>query len=187
MGMLGGQVRVNAARLDLSRPRQSVLVELEGVELGRLFEVYPAEGLSGRGTLDGRLPVSLEGGKLVVDDGQLQAREPGGFLRYRSEKLDDLARSNAGMRQVAAALDDFQYSVLASDVAYDQDGLLVLGLQLQGHNPSLQDGRPIHLNIRLEENVPALLASLQLSGQVSDIIQKRVQERLLQRRLAPDP
>jgi hypothetical protein len=187
MGMLGGQVRVNAGRLDLSRPGQSVIVELEGVELGSLFEVYPAEGLSGRGTLDGRLPVGLEGGKLVIDAGRLQAREPGGYLRYRSEKLDDLARSNVGMRQVAAALDDFHYSVLASDVAYDQKGQLVLGLQLQGRNPSLEGGRPIHLNIRLEENVPALLASLQLSGQVSEIIQKRVQERLLQQRLAPDP
>lgn len=187
LGVLGGRARVNAAVLDLSEPRQSLILQLQGVELGRLFEVYPAEGLSGRGTLDGHLPLSLEGGKLLIDAGQLQAREPGGFLRYRSEKLNDLARSNIGMRQVAAALDDFHYSVLASDVAYDQDGLLVLGLQLQGRNPSLQGGRPIHLNIRLEENVPALLASLQLSGQVSEIIQKRVKERLLQQRLAPDP
>lgn len=187
LGMLGGQLRVSPATLDLALARQSLVVELEGIELTRLFEVYPAEGLSGRGTLDGRLPVSLEGGKLLIDSGQLQAREPGGFLRYRSDKLQDLARSNIGMRQVAEALDDFHYSVLSSDVAYDQDGLLVLGLQLQGRNPALEGGRPIHLNIQLEENVPALLTSLQLSGQVSDIIRKRVQERLLQQRLAPDP
>lgn len=185
MGMLGGQVRLLPTTLALAEPRQSVIVELTGVELASLFEVYPAEGLSGLGTLDGRLPVSLEAGKILIDGGQLQAREPGGFLRYRSEKLEDLARTNVGMRQVAAALDDFHYSVLSSDVAYDQDGLLVLGLQLQGRNPALEGGRPIHLNIRLEENVPALLASLQLSGKVSEIIQKRVQERFLQQRLAP--
>ncbi|WP_022963881.1 intermembrane phospholipid transport protein YdbH family protein [Halopseudomonas pelagia] len=187
MGMLGGELRLMPTTLVLAEPRQSVIVELAGVELASLFEVYPAEGLSGRGTLDGRLPVSLEAGKLLIDEGQLQAREPGGFLRYRSAKLEDLARTNVGMRQVAAALDDFHYSVLSSDVAYDQDGLLILGLQLQGRNPSLEGGRPIHLNIRLEENVPALLASLQLSGQVSEIIQKRVQERFLQQRLAPAP
>lgn len=185
MGMLGGQVRLLPTTLVLAEPRQSVIVELTGVELASLFEVYPAEGLSGLGTLDGRLPVSLEAGKILIDGGQLQAREPGGFLRYRSAKLEDLARTNIGMRQVAAALDDFHYSVLSSDVAYDQDGLLILGLQLQGRNPALEGGRPIHLNIRLEENVPALLASLQLSGQVSEIIQKRVQERFLQQRLAP--
>lgn len=187
MGMLGGRVQLVPTTLSLADVRQSLIVELEGVELARLFEVYPAEGLSGRGTLDGRLPVSLEEGKLLIDEGQLQAREPGGFLRYRSEKLEDLARTNIGMRQVAAALDDFHYSVLSSDVAYDQDGLLVLGLQLQGRNPALEGGRPIHLNIRLEENMPALMASLQLSGQVSEIIQKRVQERVLQQRLAPAP
>lgn len=186
MGMLGGQLRLAPAKVDLKAPRQSLVVEMTGVELARLFEVYPAEGLSGRGTLDGRLPISLDEGKWVIDSGQLRAREPGGYLRYRSDKLKDLAQTNAGMRQVAEALDDFHYTVMASDVDYDQQGVLVLGLQLQGSNPSLQGGRPIRLNVRLEEDIPALLASLQLSGQVSEVIQKRVQERLLQRRLGPD-
>jgi hypothetical protein len=60
-----------------------------------------------------------------------------------------------------------------------------LGLELQGRNPALQEGRPIHLNIRLEEDIPALLASLQLSGKVSEVIQERIRQRLLQRRADP--
>jgi len=185
LGLLGGQVAVQPARLELGQPRTELVLELQGVELARLFEVYPAEGLSGRGTLDGRLPVSLVEGKLLIDGGQFQAREPGGYLQYRSDKLQDLAQANPGMRQVAEALDDFHYTLLASDVAYDEQGVLVLGMQLQGRNPNLQDGRPIHLNLRLEEDIPALMASLQLSGQVSEIIQKRVQQRLIERQLTP--
>ena len=185
LGMLGGQVAVQPARLELGQPRTDLVLELQGVELARLFEVYPAEGLSGRGTLDGRLPVTLLEGKLLVEDGQFQAREPGGYLQYRSDKLQDLAQANPGMRQVADALDDFHYTLLASDVAYDEQGILVLGMQLQGRNPNLQGGRPIHLNLRLEEDIPALMASLQLSGQVSEIIQKRVQQRLIERQLTP--
>lgn len=89
------------------------------------------------------------------------------------------------MRQVAQALDDFQYDLLSADVTYREGGILVLGLELQGRNPTVEGGRPIHLNIRLEEDIPALLASLQLSGQVSDVIQERIQQRLLQQRAGP--
>jgi hypothetical protein len=173
------------AELDLSQPTHHVLVEMEGLQLARLFEVYPAEGLAGHGTLDGRLPVSLTDGRLTVEAGRLEAREPGGVLQYRSDKLREMGRANPGMRELALALDDFRYTVLSSDLDYGSDGVLILGLRLEGSNPALQRGRPVHLNVRLEEDIPALLASLQLSGQVSDIIQRRVQERLLQQRLSP--
>lgn len=185
MNLLGGRLRLEPGEIDLAQRSQNLVVMMEGLELASLFEVYPAEGLSGRGTLDGRLPVSLVDGKLVIDSGQVQARQPGGVLQYRSDKLNEMARSNPGMRELALALDDFRYTELSSDLDYGEDGVLILGLRLEGNNPDLQQGRPVHLNVRLEEDIPALLASLQLSGQVSDIVQRRVQERLLQRRLNP--
>ena len=154
---------------------------MEGVELARLFEVYPAEGLSGQGTLDGRFPISLVDGNLVIAGGRLQAREPG-VLRYQAEQLRELAASNPNLEQLALALDNFQYQVLASDLSYDEQGVLVLGLRLEGSNPAFQQGRPVHLNIRLEEDIPALLTSLQLTGQVNEIIRKRVEQFYLQRR-----
>ena len=55
----------------------------------------------------------------------------------------------------------------------------------RSRNPALQEGRPIHLDIRLEEDVPALLASLQLSGKVSDVIQQRIKQRLLEQQADP--
>ena len=181
LGVLGGRVSVEPGAIDLGQPRQSVVARVEGLELTRLFEVYPAEGLSGRGTLDGRFPVSLVDGKLLIEDGRLQARAPGGVLSYQAEQLQSMAAANASLEQLAAALDDFRYSVLASDVSYDEQGVLVLGLRLEGHNPAFQQGRQVNLNIRLEEDIPALLTSLQLSGQVSDIIRKRIEQRYIQR------
>ncbi|SDT19658.1 Dicarboxylate transport [Halopseudomonas xinjiangensis] len=183
MQLLGGELSVQPTVVDLSEPRQDLVIDVSGLQLSSLFEAYPAEGLSGRGTLDGQLPISLVDGQLTVDSGSVRAREPGGVLQYRSDRLSELAQSNLGMRELAVALDDFRYSVLSSELDYGEDGVLILGLRLEGSNPDLQNGRPVHLNINLEENIPALLASLQLSGQVSDIIQKRVQERLLQQRL----
>ena len=184
--MLGGQVTAEPAQLDLSANEQRLVLNISGLELDTLFAVYPTEGLSGRGTLDGRLPVVLRDGELMVDAGAVAAREPGGVLRYQSDKLQRLAQSNAGMRELAGALDNFHYTVLSSQVNYAEDGNLQLGLRLQGSNPNFQQGRQVNLNVNLEENIPALLTSLQLSSQVSDIIQQRVQERLLKQRLQPN-
>ncbi|WP_193073381.1 YdbH domain-containing protein [Pseudomonas sp. FME51] len=181
LGVLDGRILLEPARVDLGQARQTLVAMVEGVELARLFEVYPAEGLSGQGTLDGRFPVSLVDGNLVIAGGRLQAREPG-VLRYQAQQLRDLAATNPGMEQLALALDNFHYQVLASDLSYDEQGVLVLGLRLEGSNPAFQQGRPVHLNIRLEEDIPALLTSLQLSGQVSEIIRKRVEQYYLQRR-----
>lgn len=182
LGVLEGQVQLEPASVHLGRPRQSLVAVVEGVELARLFEVYPAEGLSGRGTLDGRFPVVLVDGKLLIENGRIQAREPGGVLRYQAQQLRDMAASNPNLEQLAVALDDFHYGVLASDVAYDEQGVLVLGLRLEGSNPAFQQGRQVNLNIRLEEDIPALLTSLQLSGQVNELIRKRIEQHYLQRR-----
>ncbi|TVP89465.1 MAG: hypothetical protein EA348_08090 [Pseudomonadaceae bacterium] len=179
--VLGGRVWLEPGTLDLSTSEQLLPLKFSGFELGRLLEVYPTEGLVGGGTLDGQLPLRLREGSLSVSGGLVQARDPGGNLQYRSERISTLAASNPGMRELAVALDDFRYTLLRSTLDYHEDGTLLLGLRLEGSNPALQQGRPVHLNIQLEEDIPALLASLQLSGQVSDIIQQRVQQRLLQR------
>ncbi|MEH6491669.1 YdbH domain-containing protein [Halopseudomonas sp.] len=184
--LLGGQISAEPVTLDFAAAEQRMTLELSGLELDTLFEVYPTEGLSGRGTLDGRLPVVLRDGELMVDEGAVAAREPGGVLRYQSDKLQRLAQSNSGMRELAGALENFHYTVLSSQVNYAEDGTLQLGLRLQGNNPNFQQGRQVNLNVNLQENIPALLTSLQLSSQVSDIIQQRVQQRLLEQRLQPN-
>ncbi len=184
--LLGGQISAAPVKLDFAAAEQRMTLELSGLELGTLFEVYPTEGLSGRGTLDGRLPVMLRDGELMIDEGAVAAREPGGVLRYQSDKLQRLAQSNTGMRELAGALENFHYTVLSSQVNYAEDGTLQLGLRLQGSNPNFQQGRQVNLNVNLQENIPALLTSLQLSSQVSDIIQQRVQQRLLEQRLQPN-
>lgn len=182
-GVLGGRAWLAPGALDLGAAEQRLDLRLGGLQLAELFRVYPAEGLSGQGVIDGELPLRLDGTGPRIEAGRLAAREPG-FLRFRSPKLRALAHGNPGMGLVADALDDFRYERLDSRVGYDEHGTLRLGLTLQGRNPALQGGRPINLDVNLEEDLPALLTSLQLTDRVSDTIRQRVQERL---RHAPAP
>ncbi len=177
-GLLGGQLHVAPARLELARRPLPLAVQVSGLQLAKLLEVYPAEGLSGSGTLDGQLPLRIGSEGLSIDNGQLQARAPGGVLQLHSERIRTFGQSNPALQLAVTALEDFQYDLLHSQVSYDPQGQLLLALRLHGRNPALEGGRPVNLTINLEENVPSLLTSLQLSGRVNEAIQRRVQQRL---------
>jgi hypothetical protein len=176
--LLGGRLWLDPGAVDLGASEQQLTAYLRGLQLPLLLEAYPTEGLSGTGVIDGELQLLRSEAGVSIEQGSLQAREPGGVLRFRSAKIQALGQSNPAMRLVTEALDDFHYDLLASDVHYAADGTLDLGLKLHGRNPALEGGRPINFSINLEEDVPALLTSLQLSDRVSETIQRRVQERL---------
>ncbi|MBD9413691.1 YdbH domain-containing protein [Pseudomonas sp. PDM16] len=179
-GLFKGEAWLEPGQIDLGQPSQRLLLNLKGLQLDEIFRVYPAEGLAGRGSLTGELPMSIDARGVRIERGVLGATAPG-YLQFRSEKIRALGRSNPSMQLVADALDDFHYDLLDSSVGYDERGKLTLALRLQGRNPDLEKGRPINLNVNLEEDVPALLTSLQLTDKVSETIRQRVQERLRQR------
>lgn len=181
-GLLQGQVSANQQSLKLNQ-EQTLLVDIKGLEIQEMLRIYPADGLAGQGIIDGKLPLAINVEKMQfsVDDGKLGAREQG-YLKFTNERINQMGRANPAMQLVSDALSNFQYQVLKSDVTYGTNGKLKLNLELKGSNPKIENGRPIHFAISLEEDIPALLASLQLSNQVSETIQKRVQERLQNRK-----
>ena len=176
--LLGGQLRAAPTVLDLARLPQRLSLQVRGLELAELLKVYPAEGLSGSGILDGELPVSLARDGLHVDQGLLQARAPGGVLQLRSERIRAFGRDNPALQLATRALENFHYDQLEGRVSYAPQGKLLLALRLQGRNPELEGGRPVDFTINLEEDVPSLLTTLQLGGRVNEAIQRRVQQRL---------
>lgn len=179
--LLNGRLRLQPARVNLATLPQPVIVDLEEIDLARLLAEHPSSDITGTGRLSGRLPLTVSDKGVTLSEGRLAALAPGGQLQYRSPRAAALAESNPGMKIITDALDDFHYSVLASEVTYEDSGRLLLALRLQGSNPAVEGGRQINFNINLEEDLPALLASLQLSNQISDRIKRRVQEKLRQR------
>jgi hypothetical protein len=142
--------------------------------------VYPAEGFEGTGRLSGRIPLRITGATVEVEQGKMSAVSPGGRLRLPAERLQAMLGRSQAMELVVQALQNFHYSVLDSTIDYDSKGRLVLGLRLEGQNPEVRGGQPVVLNINLEEDIPALLTSLQLSGRVNEAVTERVRERLQQ-------
>ena len=177
---LDGRLRVAPQAFDLSRQPLLLPVDVHEVSLERLLQVYPAEGFEGTGRLSGRIPLSITGTTVEVEQGKMTAVAPGGRLRLPAERLQAMLGRSQAMELVVQALQNFHYSVLDSTIDYDSKGRLVLGLKLEGQNPEVRGGQPVVLNINLEEDIPALLTSLQLSGRVNEAVTERVRERLQQ-------
>jgi len=181
-GALGGQLNIASGSWDLASAPVTVPLELDRLNLAQLLRVYPAEGLAGTGMLSGTIPLVIDPATGVqVKRGRLGALEPGGQLQLSAERLRALGRKNETMELVSKALENFRYSALSSDIDYDENGTLLLGLHLQGNSPEVGDGRAVVLNINIEENIPALLTSLQLSGRVTDAVAERVKKLLKKR------
>jgi hypothetical protein len=185
--LMGGTLQLAPGQWNLAAEPLLFPVQVQGLELEQLFILYPTEGLAGSGTLDGHLPLQISSQGVTIEQGQLAARAPGGQLQFHSERIRALGRSNPAMQLVTQSLEDFRFTTLSSQVNYDQRGKLALAMRLEGQNPAIEQGRPIHFNINLEEDIPTLLASLQLTDKVSDIIKQRVQQRMLERNAKTAP
>ncbi|WP_197025648.1 YdbH domain-containing protein [Marinobacter sp. HL-58] len=179
--LLGGSVRIEPGEWHLSEMPLRFPLELSGIELSQLMEVYPAEGLAGSGILRGTVPLRIGKQGISIDGGKVEAQAPGGSLKLPADRLRGMAQNNEAMALVVQAMENFNYTVLNSTVDYDEDGKLILGLRLEGSSPEVRDGHPIVLNINLEEDIPALLTSLQLSGRVNEAVTEKVRN-LLEKR-----
>ncbi|MDT7042494.1 YdbH domain-containing protein [Candidatus Nitronereus thalassa] len=174
---LGGYLSSTSVYIDWARGPSLFTLKLERIHVDRLLQLEQQKGLEGTGILDGVVPITLAPDSIEIHDGRIEARAPGGVIHF--QPLEDTAQSliNATpqMEIVLQSLKNFHYDVLKANVNYEADGTLTLATKLEGRNPDLKQGRPIHFNLNIEENIPALLKSLRVLKGIEDKIEKLFQ------------
>ena len=147
---------------------------LEGLQLDRLLQLEQQQGLAGTGVLDGSVPVTLNGTTITIQDGRVAVRPPGGVIRVapREETRRMLVAAKPEMELVLRALENFRYDALRAVVNYQEDGTLSLETRLEGKNPDMKESPPIHFNLNVEENIPALLQSVQVVRHIERQLEK---------------
>jgi len=174
--LLGGRMRINPFALDFSRDRNAFVVQLDSIDLDEIMKLEQQQGLQGSGRLDGQIPISITRAGITVSEGQLVARVPGGVIRYTpTDKVLALANSNSNVDMLVRTLSNYHYRVLQVRSDYRPSGELRLQVHLEGRNPDWQAGKPLHLNLNLQENIPVLLRSLQLSEDISEQLRRHYQ------------
>ncbi len=162
--LLGGTIALDKAALDLSSETHEVMLQVRGLDLNEVLRLEQQETVKGTGTLDGALPLSISGKEVTVKQGSIQGRSPGGTLHFEVDKetATAWAESQPNLDLLVKSLENYHYSKLAVDVDYGENGILKLDTRLEGKNPDFRNGVPVHFNLNIEENIPALLKSLSL-------------------------
>lgn len=172
--LLGGTVTSQGLRADLAYPPYGLTVLARQLDLQKILTLEQQKGLQGTGVLDGSIPVTVTSRGLTVRDGSFEARPPGGVIRYMAspDATHAVTQANANMEAVLQALNNFHYNVLQVGAEYIEDGTLQLKARLEGKNPDQKKSPPIHFNLTVQENIPALLKSLRLVNDVEDSVRK---------------
>ena len=172
--LFGGQISSPRIYVDLNRSPSLFTVKLDGIQLRKLLELEQQKGLNGTGILDGVIPIALSPTSVEIANGRIEARAPGGTIQFQpqEETVQTLVKANPQMEIVLQSLRNFHYDVLQAQVNYQADGTLNLATRLEGKNPDLQGARPVHFNLNVEENIPALLKSLRVVKGIEEKIEK---------------
>jgi len=174
-GLLGGTATSQGLRADLAYPPYGLTVLVRELDLHKILSLQQQKGLQGTGMLDGSIPLTVTSQGLRVQDGNFEARPPGGVIRYTAspEAAHAVTQANTNMEIVLQALSNFHYNVLQVGAQYAENGTLQLQARLEGKNPDQEKSPPIHFNLTVQENIPALLKSLRLVNDLEDSVRNR--------------
>ena len=171
---LGGKLLSHDFSYELAAGDGHANVMVEGVELNQLLTLEKQQ-FESTGRISGSVPVQIANGTFSIEQGQIAAVEPGGSIKFNpGDSIRSMAARNAQMKMVIDAMSNFQYHTLDAELNFSPGGVLKARTSLAGHNPAFENGREIHFNLNLEENVGTLLKSLRLSNDISRRIEERI-------------
>jgi hypothetical protein len=169
--LLGGEAALDSLRLpQRGRP---VTLRLRGIRLEQVSALHGEEVVSLGGAVDADLPLHLDHGSLLIEDGTVRNATP---VRLRLTDADAIAAfkmNNPTLAEAADWLSDLHVDHLDGTVNLKRDGALVLVATIEGRNPQRGD-RPVRLNYRHEENLLHLLQSLRIGSDLSRGIEQRL-------------
>jgi hypothetical protein len=175
-GIFDGTISIDRVDYDLQTRHAETIVQLNGIPLQKLLDLQGVKKIFATGSVRGRVPVVLDGDSFSIPDGGMDSERSGQIIY--SSTPEERATANAGMRMTYEALGNFLYSSLISSITMTPDGNSRITLQLKGHNPDFQDGRPVNLNLNIEQNLLDLFRSLAISSGIEEAIsEKALQQR----------
>lgn len=171
--LLGGRATASDFFYNLASGNSGFELNLKDIDLAAVLALE-GDDILGSGRLNGTLPVTIANYRASVSGGDMVAAPPGGTIRLTPTIAGPSGQP--GLDFALLALKDFTYSELNTEIDYAENGDLQLGVHLRGRNPAVENGRPIHYNLNISENVPVLLESLRLQDKVTERVESEVRK-----------
>jgi Dicarboxylate transport len=160
VGLFGGAVQIKDDQIDTGKTENLVELRFSKLSLEDLLALGEFDEVAASGQLSGKIPLSFDGKKLVIELGNLKAEGPG-FLQVRSENARQaLAQGGPQAKLLLDVLENFKYSKLSLEIRKPANGEDQVKLQTQGSNPDVEDNRAVILNVNLSTNLDKIFNTL---------------------------
>ena len=172
--LLEGSLASPALTWNLNGEERRSEITIDGISLRALEKEMEAENFAATGILDLKIPLLTSNEGVTVEHGKVEARAPGGRLRYYGAFSAAMLANNPQLKLLSGALEDYNYRALSGTVEYPPSGDMQMQLKLVGRSDSVAADRDLIINLNLENNIPAMLRSLQASRDLSEALEKQL-------------
>jgi len=166
-----GTVGIDRVDYDMGKKTAATTLKLNNIPLQKLLDLQGTKKIYATGTIQGSIPVTMTDQYIEINDGAMNAESNGQIIYATSP--EERAAANQGLRTTYEALSNFLYVELLSSISMAPDGKSLITIRLKGNNPDFQAGRPVELNLNVEQNLLDLMRSLTIPTNVEQIISEK--------------
>jgi len=170
-GFLDGTLSLKHIDYDMAKKEGETTLQVNNIPLQKLLDMQGTKKIYATGTVRGNIPVKMKNDLLEIMDGGMNAEQSGQIIYATTP--EERAAANQGLRTTYEALSNFLYVQLVSSINMNPDGKSVITIQLKGTNPDFQGGRPIELNLNVEQNLLDLMRTLSISSNIEQVISEK--------------
>lgn len=152
----------------------SVNVQLKSIDLEQVLALDKKQGIVVTGDISGQLPVTFDGEKYIIEDGELHNISNGLIQVIDNPAVAELKASNSQLQLAFDALQNLHYHQLSSAVSMGDDGYMLLETVIKGRNPDIDND--VNLNLNLSYDLLGLLESLSITQRFEESIIKGLQK-----------
>jgi len=170
-GFLDGTVALQNIDYDLSKKEGQTTLLLTNIPLQKILDLQGTKKIYATGTIKGEIPVKMNNETFEILNGGMNAEQSGQIIYATTP--EERAAANQGLRTTYEALSNFLYVQLVSSINMAPDGQSVITIHLKGSNPDFQAGRPVELNLNVQQNMLDLMRTLSISSNIDQIISEK--------------
>jgi hypothetical protein len=152
----------------------SVNVQLKSIDLEQVLALDEKQGIVVTGKISGQLPVTFDGDKYMIKEGELHNSSNGLIQVIDNPAVAALKANNSQLKLAFDALQNLHYHQLSSAVSMADDGYMQLDTVIKGRNPDLDND--VNLNLNLSYDLLGLLESLSITQRFEESILKGLQK-----------
>ncbi|TWX73590.1 YdbH domain-containing protein [Colwellia sp. C1TZA3] len=171
--ILGGSFAIPKVQWPLESGH-SVDIQLTHIDLEQLLALDKKQGIVVTGNISGQLPISYDGEKYILGNGELHNVTNGLIQVMNNPAVAELKANNSQLKLAFDALQNLHYHQLSSDISMADNGYMLLKTVIKGRNPDIDND--VNLNLNLSYDLLGLLESMSVTKQFEERIIKGLQK-----------